>query len=274
MAQLKIFPLTGNVLDTHNIHGIKVEYEQEKHAESDALFRFRSAEPFIEAHLYANPSMYKQYGFENDRDRETMENEARKVFGSLGMSQKDSGIYDAAPEFLNNDGERIYAHPTSISMRVRESRLDDIISAVAGNKILSVWGCKVHRYVWEYTDIEITLMLQTPEMISEIRKTLFECLKTNRRNKFYTMDAAITNASRRLECVFRTSREIMCRTDKQIRQAIEAEIYTMIQQGLLVRYAGDDDIELVRSANKTEIRQNKIKLISLLRKTPSARSGI
>lgn len=207
-------------------------------------------------HVYFNidtPTYHYERGFSSTEDRDSWNTEASNIISSFGIME-DSGYK------VDNGKEKcayLYAHPQNISGVILKNDVQKIAEAVNNMKLSSIRWVDLYETVYVISDSEYNEYLDGRK--DEIRKALFEKSATTRTTKYYTA----FDVARNIAGIVRLNR--LGHNDGKnygSGQTIEYILKVadeMIAEGYL-KYFERDGIKYIRSLNKTEQKQSKLKI--------------
>ena len=199
------------------------------------------------------PSYHYEKGFSSTEDRDSWNTEASNLISSLGIME-DSGYK------VDNGKEKcayLYAHPQNISGVVLKNDVQKIAEAISNMKRSSIRWVDLYETVYVISDNEYNEYLDRRK--DEIRKALFEKSATTRANKY----CAAFDVARNIAGMVRLNR-VGLNDGKnygsgQTIEYILSVVDEMITEGYL-KYFERDGIKYIRSLNKTEQKQSKLKI--------------
>ena len=199
------------------------------------------------------PSYHYERGFSSTEDRDSWNTEASNLISSFGIME-DSGYK------VDNGKEKcayLYAHPQNISGVVLKNDVKRIAEAISNMKLSSIRWVDLYETVYVISDSEYHEYLIGKKDI--IRKALFEKSATTRITKYY----AAFDVARNIAGMVRLNR-LGLNDGKnygsgQTIEYILSVADEMIAEGYL-KYFERDGIKYIRSLNKTEQKQSKLKI--------------
>ena len=199
------------------------------------------------------PSYHYERGFNSTEDRDSWNTEASNIISSFGIME-DSGYK------VDNGKEKcayLYAHPQNISGVVLKNDVKMIAEAISNMKLSSIRWVDLYETVYVISDSEYQEYLDGRK--DEIRKALFEKSATTRANKY----CAAFDVARHIAEMVRLNR-LGLNDGKnygsgQTIEYILSVADEMIAEGYL-KYFERDGIKYIRSLNKTEQKQSKLKI--------------
>ena len=199
------------------------------------------------------PSYHYERGFSSTEDRDSWNAEASNLISSFGIME-DSGYK------VDNGKEKcayLYAHPQNISGVVLKNDVQKIAEAISNMKLSSIRWVDLYETVYVISDNEYNEYLDGRK--GEIRKALFEKSATTRANKY----CAAFDVARNIAGMVRLNR-LGLNDGKnygsgQTIEYILSVADEMIAEGYL-KYFERDGIKYIRSLNKTEQKQSKLKI--------------
>lgn len=191
-------------------------------------------------------------GWETE-EREAWLKEASNLIASFGIME-DSGYK------VENGKEKcayLYAHPQQISGVILKNDVKKVAEAISNMKLSSIRWVDLHETVYLISDSEYKKYLDGRK--EEIRKALFEKSATTRANKY----CAAFDVARRIAGIVRLNR-LGLNDGKNYGsgQTIEYILNVaeeMIAEGYL-KYFERDGVKYIRSLNKTEQKQSKLRI--------------
>ena len=199
------------------------------------------------------PSYHYEKGFSSTEDRDSWNTEASNLISSFGIME-DSGYK------VDNGKEKcayLYAHPQNISGVVLKNDVQKIAEAISNMKLSSICWVDLYETVYVISDNEYQEYLDGRK--DEIRKALFEKSATTRTTKY----CAAFDVARNIAGIVRLNR--LGHNDGKnygSGQTIEYILKVadeMIEEGYL-KYFERDGYKYIRSLNKTEQKQSKLKI--------------
>ena len=199
------------------------------------------------------PSYHYERGFSSTEDRDSWNTEASNLISSFGIME-DSGYK------VDNGKEKcayLYAHPQNISGVVLKNDVQKIAEAISNMKLSSIRWVDLYETVYVISDNEYEEYLNGRK--EEIRKALFEKSATTRTTKYYEA----FDVARHIAGMVRLNR-LGLNDGKNYGsgQTIEYILKVadeMIEEGYL-KYFERDGYKYIRSLNKTEQKQSKLKI--------------
>ena len=199
------------------------------------------------------PSYHYERGFSSTEDRDKWDTEASNLISSFGIME-DSGYK------VDNGKEKcayLYAHPQNISGVVLKNDVQKIAEAISNMKLSSIRWVDLYETVYVISDNEYQEYLDGRK--DEIRKALFEKSATTRANKY----CAAFDVARHIAGMVRLNR-LGLNDGKnygsgQTIEYILSVADEMIEEGYL-KYFERDGYKYIRSLNKTEQKQSKLKI--------------
>ena len=199
------------------------------------------------------PSYHYERGFSSTEDRDSWNAEASNLISSFGIME-DSGYK------VDNGKEKcayLYAHPHNISGVILKNDVKRIAEAISNMKLSSIRWVDLYETVYVISDNEYQEYLDGRK--DEIRKALFEKSATTRVNKY----CASFDVARNIAGMVRLNR-LGLNDGKnygsgQTIEYILSVADEMIAEGYL-KYFERDGIKYIRSLNKTEQKQSKLKI--------------
>lgn len=199
------------------------------------------------------PSYHYDSGFNTTEDREAWRTEVVNLIESFGIIE-DSGWE------VNHSNEKsayLYAHPQNISGVILKNDVKKIAEAISKMELSSIRWVDLYETVYVISDSEYEKYLDGRK--DEIRKELFEKSATTRTTKYY----ASFDVARNIAGIVRLNR--LGHNDGKnygSGQTIEYILRVadeMIKEGYL-KYFERDGYKYIRSLNKTEQKQSKLKI--------------
>ena len=199
------------------------------------------------------PSYHYERGFSSTEDRDSWDTEVSNLISSFGIME-DSGYK------VDNGKEKcayLYAHPQNISGVVLKNDVQKIAEAISNMKLSSIRWVDLYETVYVISDNEYNKYLDGRK--DEIRKALFEKSATTRANKY----CAAFDVARNIAGMVRLNR-LGLNDGKnygsgQTIEYILSVADEMILEGYL-KYFEKDGVKYIRSLNKTEQKQSKLKI--------------
>lgn len=200
------------------------------------------------------PSYFRNDGYHNfntEDDRNKWNKEISSLIKSFGILE-DSGY---TVEHSKDKQAYLHAHPQNISGVILKNDVKKIAEAISNMELSSIRWVDLHETVYVITDSEYEKYLDGKK--EEIRKALFDKSATTRTTKYYNA----FDVARYIAGSVRLNR-LGLNDGKNYSggQTIDYILKTadeMIEEGYLKCFM-DDDIQYIRSINKTE--QKKMKL--------------
>lgn len=199
------------------------------------------------------PSYHYERGFSSTEDRDSWNTEASNLISSFGIME-DSGYK------VDNGKEKcayLYAHPQNISGVILKNDVQKIAEAISNMKLSSIRWVDLYETVYVISDNEYNEYLDGRK--DEIRKALFEKSATTRTTKYYVA----FDVARNIAGMVRLNR-LGLNDGKNYGsgQTIEYILKVadeMIEEGYL-KYFERDGVKYIRSLNKTEQKQSKLRI--------------
>lgn len=198
------------------------------------------------------PTYHYENGWEAE-ERETWRKEVSSLISSFGILE-DCGFK------VENGKEKcayLYAHPQQISGVILKNDVKKVAEAINNMKLSSIRWVDLHETVYLISDDEYKKYLDGRK--DEIRKALFEKSATTRTTKYY----AAFDVARNIAGMVRLNR--LGHNDGKnygSGQTIEYILKVadeMIKEGYL-KYFERNGVKYIRSLNKTEQKQSKLKI--------------
>lgn len=183
--------------------------------------------------------------FNSESDREKFYTEASKIIKSFGILE-DCGY---SVEHSKEKQAYLYVHPQNISGVIRKNDVKKVTEAFDNMENVSVRLVDLYATVYVMTDAEYNEYLTTKK--ADIRKMLFEHLKTTRTNKYisqYDISHYLADKIRLYRLGLDDGKHGGA---GQTIDYINNCIAEMVAEGFLKRFDNDNGI-YVRSINKTE----------------------
>lgn len=198
------------------------------------------------------PTYDYRNGWETE-EREAWLKEASNLIASFGIME-DSGYK------VENGKEKcayLYAHPQQISGVILKNDVKKVAEAISNMELSSIRWVDLHETVYLISDSEYQEYLDGRK--EEIRKALFEKSATTRANKY----CAAFDVARHIAGMVRLNR-LGLNDGKnygsgQTIEYILSVADEMIAEGYL-KYFERDGVKYIRSLNKTEQKQSKLKI--------------
>lgn len=196
------------------------------------------------------PTYDYRNGWETE-EREEWIKEASDLIASFGIIEGCG--YDSEQKKC----AYLYAHPQQISGVILKNDVKRIAEAISNMKLSSIRWVDLHETVYVISDNEYQEYLDGRK--DEIRKTLFEKSATTRANKY----CAAFDVARHIAGMVRLNR-LGLNDGKnygsgQTIEYILSVADEMIAEGYL-KYFERDGVKYIRSLNKTEQKQSKLKI--------------
>ena len=196
------------------------------------------------------------YDFNNSwskEDREAWRTEVINLIESFGIIE-DSGW---KVEHSDEKCAYLHAHPQQISGVILKNDVKKVAEAISNMKLSSIRWVDLHETVYVISDNEYQEYLDGRK--DEIRKALFEKSATTRANKY----CAAFDVARNIAGMVRLNR-LGLNDGKnygsgQTIEYILSVADEMIEEGYL-KYFERDGVKYIRSLNKTEQKQSKLKI--------------
>lgn len=183
--------------------------------------------------------------FNSEADREKFYTEASNIIKSFGILE-DCGY---SVEHSKEKQAYLYVHPQNISGVIRKNDVKKVTEAFDNMENVSVRWVDLYATVYVMTDAEYNEYLTTKK--ADIRKMLFEHLKTTRTNKYisqYDISHYLADKIRLYRLGLDDGKHGGA---GQTIDYINNCIAEMVAEGFLKRFDNDNGI-YVRSINKTE----------------------
>lgn len=183
--------------------------------------------------------------FNSEAERENFYTEASKIIKSFGIHE-DCGY---SVERSKEKQAYLYVHPQNISGVIRKNDVKKVAEAFNNMENVSVRWVDLYATVYVMTDAEYNEYLTTKK--ADIRKMLFEHLKTTRTNKYisqYDISHYLADKIRLYRLGLDDGKHGGA---GQTIDYINNCIAEMVAEGFLKRFDNDNGI-YVRSINKTE----------------------
>ena len=244
----------GNI--KYHQNGIGNEYGEDHTLTNNWNPNLDYGNEYVNIHFRIDANYY-QYPYNNYTQEQQQEfnNEARNIFKSLGWEVDKEGHGGYCME-ISKGKQHLYLHPQDFSGEVLKNDIKQIAESLENNNTFKLRWVDLYNAVYDITDQEYEAYLTTKD--NEIRKSLFEKCQTTRTNKYYY----VYDVASSLAVKYRLARVGLDDGDHygtgQTIEHIIKIINQMIEEDYLVSAMDNNNINLVRSINKTE--QKKLKL--------------
>lgn len=209
---------------------------------------------YVSVYFNIKTPSYDINGFTSPEARDNWNEEADRLIQSFGIME-DCGYK------VENREEKcayLYAHPQQISGVILKNDVKKLAEAIDNMQLSSLRWVDLYETVYAISDKEYEKYLNKRK--EEIRKALFQKSATNRKTTYYLAD----NVARLVAKTFQLNRLGITnekyygkgQTTHYVRNVIEE----MIKEGYLKSSEKDGEI-YIRSLNKTEQRQSKLKAL-------------
>lgn len=191
--------------------------------------------------------------FQSEIDREEFNAEKVEVMKSLGWEIDD-------PSFcmtIRKGKAHLYLHPQDFSGIVLKNDIKRIAEALDDCGTFTIRWVSIHETVYDISDEEINAYLETRH--DELRKSLYQCCKTKRTNKYWFCDCIIDSLGRKFRLPLIDCRSVYD-SNSQTDEFISRVIDELENEGYLVKIS-QNGFDYVRSLNKTELKKAKLKEI-------------
>lgn len=199
------------------------------------------------------PSYDYNCGFTTTEEREAWRTEAINLIDSFGI-MKDSGW---KVEHSDEKCAYLHAHPQQISGVILKNDVKKVAEAINRMELSSICWVDLYETVYVISDSEYEEYLD--ERKEEIRKELFEKAVTTRITKYYSAFDVARNIAKIVRLNRLGYNDGKNYTGGQTIDYILKVIEEMIEEGYL-KYFEKDGVKYIRSLNKTEQRQSKLKI--------------
>lgn len=192
-------------------------------------------------------------GFTNNEDRDLWNKEASELISSFGILE-DSGY-----KVEHSDEKRayLYAHPDDISGVILKNDVKKIAEAIEKMKLSSIRWVDLYETVYIISNDEYNEYLNGKK--ETIRKLLFEKSHTPRTTKYYSAFDIARDVANSVRLNRLGLNDGLNYGSGQTIEYILNVVNEMINEGLL-KYFDQSDMRYIRSLNKTEQKQMKIKI--------------
>ena len=209
---------------------------------------------YVEVHFNIDtPSYDRNCRFETTEDREAWRMEAINLIESFGIME-DSGW---KVEHSDEKCAYLHAHPQQISGVILKNDVKKVAEAIDRMELSSIRWVNLHDTVYVISDTEYEEYLNGRK--EEIRKALFKKSATTRTTKYYSA----FDVARNIAGIVRLNRlglnDGKNYTGGQTIDYILKVTDEMIEKGYL-KYFEKDGEKYIRSLNKTEQKQSKLKI--------------
>ena len=198
------------------------------------------------------PSYHYNNGFDTNDDRDRWCAEASKVIKSFGILE-DCGY---TVEHSKDKRAYLYAHPQDISGVILKNDVRKIAEAISKMELSSIRWVDLYETVYVISDAEYEEYLDGKR--NEICKALFESSATTRTTKYYDAFEVARHVAGMVRLRRLGLNDSRNYGNGQTLDYILKMIDKMIEEGYL-KYLVKDDIKYIRSLNKTEQKQLKMK---------------
>ena len=203
----------------------------------------------IETKGYSYPSFHLE-----GKDRESFEEDIRKVFTSLGWKCKKEAHNGVCSTWINGKSH-LYLHPQNFSGEVLKNEIKMIAESLQENASFQLRWVDLYETVYDMTDSEYEEILsQKDEDIKNV--VLAEC-KTTRNNKFHSKNHIVRIVSDKFRLRRVGEHDGRNYGIDQTGIHISNIINSLIEFDLLVKCVMNNDI-YVRTINKTEQKKKKL----------------
>ena len=191
--------------------------------------------------------------FDCETDHLAFDRDIEKVFTNLGWKVEKLPNGGACME-IGKGKQGLYLHPQHFSGVVLKNEIKEIAEACRTNETFSLEWVDLYETAYDVSDEEFSAMLLQRK--EEIRQTILEGAKTTRKYKFVHKYDLLLKAVNRIKMPRVVTRAMTapCFLDRVMRDFVEKTMDELIKEGLLIRNPAPD---LVRTANKTELRQKE-----------------
>lgn len=214
---------------------------------------------YVEVHFRINAPAYRQgtYLSFTPEEHDQFYLEVGTVFRSLGWEVTVQSAGHGCME-VRKGKANLYLHPQDFSGEMPKSEVKALAEALEKHENFSLEWVDLYETVYDMPEEEYEAYLHTQEEV--IRQEVINLSRTHRRNRFYRdySVACMTASKVRLRRVGEKDgrRGGAVKTENYIVRVISQ----MIDEGYLVAVTAADGSRLVRTVNKTEQRQRKLKI--------------
>lgn len=196
-------------------------------------------------------------GFTNKHEEAKFNNEKMQVFQKLGWFIDKQDFNGCCME-VSNGKANLYLHPQEFSGIVKKKDVKTIAEALESNETFSIRWVDLYETVYTMTDDEYESYLWSKE--DDIKKLLYNVCRTKRTNKYKYHAQIVQYVAEQVHLP-----RIGCKSVYEVDLLAENVISTIISKMLIEGYLkciSQDGFYLIRSLNKTELKQTKLKAIA------------
>lgn len=230
-------------------HGIEPEYVN--HILSDNWDPDKDyGNEYVKAYFHIDtPSYHYSDGFSSGDAQKAWHKEVSNLLFNLGILE-DCGF---AVEHATEKQAYLHAHPQELSGVVRKNDVKRIAEAINGMQLSSIRYVALHATVYDITDEEYSRILER-EKKDDVRVALFRYAETSKRTLFKDLNQLAASIADKHKLPRLGIKEGY--TGQTVR-FVEKVAHEMTLEGYLVE-TEQNGRTLVRSSNKTEIKQKKL----------------
>ncbi len=193
-------------------------------------------------------------GYEDDRKK--FKQETEQLFQTIGWNVADEKFPPVSCATVTDGKSHLYLHPQNFSGEVLKNDVKKIANLLSSATTFKLRYVDLYDTVYDITDQEYGEYLNT--QIMQIKKRIFEACKTPRTNKFCIIDCIIRSVVSHVKLARLGLDDGKYTSTGYTCAYVERVIKQMADDQLLV--IPDENLNLVRSVNKTEQKKLKLKL--------------
>lgn len=193
----------------------------------------------------------------SEEDRERFRTEAVAVFRSLGWIPEAPECSGACTTVIKGKAN-LYLHPQDFSGELPKNEIGVVARALERNQTFSLQWVDVYETVYDMTDAAYLAYLKTRS--ETIRAEILAAGQTNRRYLFFRDYDIACRVALRVGLKRVGERDLSDGGAGKTANFIVGMIPQLIAEGYLVASSDGDGSRLIRTINKTEQRQRKLKI--------------
>lgn len=214
---------------------------------------------YISVHFRIECKAYDSMaGYVNNGSEQQFNNEKMRIFQKLGWFIDNQDFNGCCMDVSKGDA-RLYLHPQDFSGIVRKKDVKAIAEALENNKTFSIRWVDLYETVYTMTDDEYQAYLES--RTDDVRKILYNGCKTSRTYKYCYLSDVVFRVANKIHLPLIGCRNVH-EANQQTRDFVSGVVDTMVKDGYLKIGIGSNHETFVRSLNKTEMKQAKLKAIA------------
>ena len=203
------------------------------------------------------PAYDTSSSFLTDGDRGRFYTEAGNVLRTLGWTPNAAGRDSICTTFRCGKAH-LYLHPQDISGELLKREVRTVAEALEKNNTFFLSWVDVYETVYDITDEAYIRYLDG--QVETIKTEILAAARTTRRNLFHFEDDVVRRVASRVRMKRVGEDDGRCGGAGKTADYIIGVISQLIDDGCLVTATARNKSRLIRTINKTEQRQKKIKI--------------